>query len=523
MNAWRHAFRALKRSPGFTAAAVATLALGIGSAVLVFAVLYSVVLRPFPYHDPGRLVFIWIDDVQRNIHEEGLSYPTFLDWKSRAKTFADIAVRGRGDSAVLTGAEPERVLIDVVSANFLPVLGVRPLAGRLFTAEEESRGSLVAVISDRLARRRFGSASAAVGRALELDSRIWRVVGVIPTRMGIPPSRQDIWAPARKFPVLERFITRRSSDFFMGIGRLRAGVSVAQAQAELNVIGRDLAREYPINDPDFGGYGARVVPFEEQIVGVRFSRMLWMVMGAVGLVLLIACVNVANLLLARGASRQSELAIRTALGARMSTLVREQMMEGLLLPFCGGALGLALAAVALRVLPFIAPSDLPRFDDLHMNGPVLLFTLAAAAAACVLFGVAPSWMAARRDPMVGLRGAGARVADAGSGRLQSALVVAEFALADHHARRRRRILSLPALRSMLLIPAIVSTAFCFFKSTAIGRSPASATRCFSASFSIVSATCRASPRPARLAISSSSAIPTTRLPWKGGPPKVTSR
>jgi len=186
----RRAARSLLRTPNFSLAAVSTLALGIGSTVLVFSVLYSVVLRDLPFADPGRLAFIWIDDAKRGIHEEGVSYPTFLEWKARTRAFESIAVRGRPYAARLTGQNPERVQVDLVSGNLLPLLGVQPAFGRVFTEEEEQRGDLVAVISHRLAGRRYGDAGSAIGRPLEIDGRIWRVIGVMPPGSAFPhPNR----------------------------------------------------------------------------------------------------------------------------------------------------------------------------------------------------------------------------------------------------------------------------------------------------------------------------------------------
>ncbi|MEX2264227.1 MAG: ADOP family duplicated permease [Bryobacteraceae bacterium] len=429
MKQVHRAARALWRTPGFTLSALATLALGIGSAVLAFAVLYSVVLRPMSFHDPERLAFVWIHDVRRGIHEEGLSYPTYLDWKARSRAFENLAVRGRGYAAILAGPEPERVLLDVVSANFLPLLGVKPSFGRVFTPVEEERGDLVAVISHRLARRRFGSGAAAMGGSLEMFGRLWRVVGVMPAGFGIPPSRQDVWVPARKFPPLARFMNSREMDFFMGVGRLNSGVTVRQAETEINIIGQQLAQIYPISDPGFGGYGVSVVPLDRQVLGHRLPRTLWTLLGAVVLVLLVACVNVANLLLARGAARQAEFAIRAALGAGVRRLVGQQLTEGVILAALGGTAGCALAWVGLRVLPLLVPGDLPRFDELAIHPPVLLFAALVSLVACVLFGTVPAWLQARRDPQVGLRGASARMTDRRANRLQSVLVVAEFALA----------------------------------------------------------------------------------------------
>jgi predicted permease len=429
MRTWQWAFRGLVRNPGFTTAALTTLGLGIGSAVLMFAVLHSVVLRPLPVRDPETLVFIWIDDAKRGVHEEGVSYPAYLDWRAQSQSFADLAVRGRGYSGTLTGGQAERLLIDVVSANYLPLVGIVPVSGRTFTEEEEERGALVALISERLARRRFGSPETAVGKALEIDRRIWRIIGVVPAGFAIPDAQLDVWVTAKKFPPLERFITSRTWDFFIGVGRLKPGVTHGQAQAELNAIGAGLDQTYQIHDPDFGGFGTSVVSLDEQLLGRRLPRTLWLLMGAVALVFIVSCVNTANLVLARGAARQAEFAVRAALGAGPRTLVVEQVAEATLIAVFSSGIGLALAWMGLRVLPFIAPGDLPRFDRLEISSTVVAFTGFAGLSACLLFGLIPALMEARRNTNLTHAGSGGRVMDSGSGTMQAVLVATDFALA----------------------------------------------------------------------------------------------
>lgn len=421
------AVRLWRKSPGFAITAIATLALGLGAAVMMFAVLYAVVLRPLPYRDPERLVILWIDDAKRGIHEEGASYPTYVDWRAQAKSFEELAARTRGHSVRLAGPEPERMEADIVSAPFFQVLGVAPEAGRVFTSEEEQRGELAAVISKRLAMRRFGSAQAAVGQSLELDGRLWHVVGVMPPRYGLAPYRQDLWLPAQRYPGLEKYMTERSQDFFMGVGRLKAGATPQEAEAEMNTIGAALAKSYPIADPDFGGYGARVVSIAQQVLGIGLPRALQLLMGAVSLVLLVACLNIASLLLARGEKRREEMAVRTALGAGAGRLMKQQLTEAMILSMVGAALGIAFAAFGLRVLPSFAPAGLPRFDELSVGVPVLLFAAAATACACAAFAVVPAWLQNRSAPALALAAAGSRLTSAGASRLQSAFIVAEFA------------------------------------------------------------------------------------------------
>lgn len=428
MSSLRHVLRGLGRDWAFTLAATSTLALGLGAAVLIFSVLYGIVLKPWEARDAARLVFLWINDTKRGIREEGLGYPTYLDWKAQSTVFEDIAVRGRSMSATLGGTEPERLQIDVVSANYFALLGGVPVAGRVFTHEEELRGDRTVILSERLARRRFGSAEAAVGQAVELDAALWRVAGVMPPGFGIPPFLQDAWVPARTYPPLAKFMDARAFDFFMGIARLKPGKSAAQAATEMNVIGRRLAIAHPITDPDFGGYGVAVVPFHQQILGQKLPSALWLLMGAVALVLLVACANVANLLLARGEGRQRDLAIRVALGASRASLFRMQLWESVALASAAAILGTALAWAALQVLPVLAPENLPRAADVRMHPPVLLFAIASALAAALVFGLAPAWLQSRRDPQEALRGGGSGITHRTGRRLQSLLIIGEFAV-----------------------------------------------------------------------------------------------
>lgn len=429
MRELRWAIRRLLRTPAFTIAAVATLSLGIGAAVVVFSALEAVVLRPLPYRDPGKLAFLWIDDVKRGIHEEGTTYPTYLDWKAQSRSFEDLALYGRGYEMTITGvAEPERVRAAVVTPSYFALLGVPPLLGRTFTDEEERAGEKVVVISHEVWQRRFGRNSAAIGASLQLDGAAWRVIGVMPERYTFPGRGDGVWVPALHFPPIDRMNTRRDADFFIVLGRLLPGVTFGGAQAEMKVIGDQLARIHPVSDPEFGGYTARVVPLNKQILGPRLPQTLWLLMGAVAFLLLVACVNIANLILARGASQQPELAVRAALGASFGALLRQQLTEGAVIAAAGGASALLLAIPALQVLPLMIPPDLPRFDTIAMNPAVFAFALAAAMTACLLFALAPAWRQAGTDVSFALRGSG-RATDAVTSRLQGALITGEFAIA----------------------------------------------------------------------------------------------
>ncbi|MBL8218902.1 MAG: ABC transporter permease [Bryobacterales bacterium] len=423
----RFAFRQMKRAPAFTISAVTTLSLGIGAAVLVFAVLHTVVLRPLAFHQPEQLAFVWIHDAKRGIREEGVSWATYRDWLAMNRTFETLSVRGRRSYMVLHGEEPERILVDVVTPNYFSVLGVTTEAGRLFTDHEDEQRQAVIVISHRLALRRFGSVPGAVGEQLVLNGMPWRIAGVMPAGFGIPPSQQDVWMPARSFPDIRAW-EARTMDFFMGVGRLKPGITAEAAARDLNDIGKQLEKAYPVNDPDFGGYGVAVVPLMDQVLGHSLPRTLWMLLCAVGLLLLVASVNVANLLLARWKARQGEYAVRAALGAGMGALLRQQWMEGLVLSGCGCVLGLLGARLGLHFVRLAAPSDIPRLEQLSIDPRVTAFAVAASLAACLLFGLLPAWMQARRPPQSYLVTAGNRVT--GSVRtMQSVLMAVEMGLA----------------------------------------------------------------------------------------------
>jgi predicted permease len=427
----RYAAKTLRRSPGFTAAAVWSLALGLGATTSIFSVINAVLLRPLPYYEPGRLAMLWTDDVKRGIHEEGTSYLTSTDWRNQSAAFADMAVCTRGNAVTLTGGdEPEKVEAEAVSANLFPLLGRAPLLGRTFSSEEAERRDRVVVVSHQLWQRRFAGSLDVLGRTLEINGKTSKVIGVMPSDFYFPSRDTQLWEPTTVYSWWDRSRTARYNDWWRVVGRLKPHVSFEQAQTELSAIGRRLEQAYSTNDPDFAGFGVSVVPLLAQFVGVRLRLALWVLLGAVFFVLLIACANVANLLLARGATREREFAIRLGLGAGRARLIRQLLTESTALALAAGALGLALAAAGIRVLLAFAPQGIPRLNEISLDLRVLAFTGGVSVLTGVVFGLGPALKLSTNSPGDVLKDGG-RGSSSGL-KLRHArglLVVAEFALA----------------------------------------------------------------------------------------------
>jgi putative ABC transport system permease protein len=417
-----YAFRRLIRNPGFATVAILTLALGIGANTAIFSVVHGVLLKPLPYGAPDRLVQVFHSDNTGS--HSSMSGPDFFDVKRLSRTLEDGAVVARYRTVLTGSGEPVRLDGAQVSAQFFDVLRVAPLIGRTFRAEENQPGNTrVAVLSYGVWQQRFGGAPDILGRRILLDGVSTEVVGVMPQGFAFPTGRV-LWTPI----VYDKDLTieSRGAWYLVAIGRAKPGVPLDQVAAEVETIGQQLAKQYPEEND-----GVRIVavPLLEATVGDVRTAVLTL-LGAVAFVLLIACANVANLLLARAAARGSEMAVRTALGASRRRLVRQLLTESVLLSVAGGAFGLLLAVWGVDVLKGLRPEGIPRLDDVRVDWIVVAFTMTVAAITGLVFGLVPAWQSTRESMAGALKESGRGALTARSGRrMRNALVIAEMALA----------------------------------------------------------------------------------------------
>lgn len=420
----RYGARMLLKQPGFSLIAVLTLALGIGANTAIFSLIDAVLLRPMSYANPDQLVLVWEDSSAIGFPRDTPAPANYADWKAQNHVFQDMAALGYRSFNLTGEGEPEKLQANGVTANFLPLLGVVPALGRNFLPEEDQPGGAkVVILSHQLWQSRFGGDSSIIGRDLLLNGEKRRVVGVMPLGFQFGDRSISLWVPLA-FTAEE--LAQRSSHYLNVVGRLKPGITVGQADADIKAIMQRIVQQFP-NEAE--GMSSAVVSLHEEFTGdVRLS--LWVLLLAVGCVLLIACANIASLLLARAAARQREIAVRAALGAGRWRIVRQLLTESLLLAGAGGALGVLLAAWSFAFLQKLIPPGLALQASLRLDGRVLMFTLLAALAAGLLFGLAPAWQAARPDLQEALKQSGGRSgSSSGQRRLRNLLVVGEVALA----------------------------------------------------------------------------------------------
>jgi putative ABC transport system permease protein len=414
----RYGLRSMRKSPAFTLLVALTLALGIGATTAIFTLINAVLLRPLQYPDSQRLISVW----SYNLQPPGrypVSGPDFLDWKKQSRSLEDMAAYRGGAAPVVVNATAENVGAYRVSFGFFQAAGVRPIAGRLF-GPDEVRAKDVAVVAESIVRRHFGDdPTLALKSTLKVRGQTVRIIGVMPSYFRFPEGA-EIWTP---FDTDSLGVTNRGAHNYQVIARLVPRVSLAQAQSEMDGIAARLTEAFPDTN---ARKGAKLVPLPALLVD-RYESTLWIMFGAVGLVLLIACANIANLLMARGLRRVSEVAVRAALGAGLGRIARQFLTESLLLALLGAVLGVAAARWALRALVALAPSGIPRLDEVAIDRSTFAFAGAICLVVCLITGMFPVLQSARMDLNLALR-AGGRGLTGTRGRLRGALVVSQLAI-----------------------------------------------------------------------------------------------
>jgi putative ABC transport system permease protein len=428
MNEIRFALRQLRKSPAFTFIAILTLALGIGANTAIFSVVNAVLLRPLPYKTPDQLVMIWEASKKDDIDKEPLSFPNFNDYRQQAQSFDGVG--GFTNTAPILSAgdgEPERLTGAAVIGDFFSVLGIEPVMGRKFLPEENEDGkNRVVILSHAFWQRRFGADPKLVGQQITLNGNQYTVIGVMAPAFQDPVATAkrpaELWVP---LAITEGMRNSRRGDFLQVVARLKPNVSADQARAELQGIAKRLEQQYPDTNT---GWLSFLVPLHEELTG-NIRPALLILLGAVAFLLLIACANVANLLLARASARQREIAVRSALGASRARIIRQLLTENLILSLAGGAAGLLLAFWGTQALLAISPGNIPRLQSIGIDPQVLLFTIGISLTTGVLFGLAPAVIVSKLNLNDTLKEGGRSSAEgAGGRRVRNGLAIAEIAL-----------------------------------------------------------------------------------------------
>jgi putative ABC transport system permease protein len=423
-----YGLRTLAKSPGYASIAVLTLALGVGANTAIFSVLRAVVLRDLPYHDADRIAVMWTKNIRQNL-PDGSSYLNFRDWKTRSKTFEQMAAYTRPEftrDTIGAGADAARVHTGQVGPGFFQLLGAAPLLGRTLEDRDYTAAPRTVVIGHDLWRQRFGADPAVIGRTIQVSDLAVEIVGVMPPEFDLPTPDVQLWRPLYFGPNWQDE-RARGWDALVVLGRMAPSATIASARAEMDAIAGQLRTEYPSSNASFG---VITDPLIERVIGTTTTRALWLLFGSVGFVLLIACANVANLALARGAAKRHELALRTALGASRTRIVRQVLAETLVLSVFAAAGGLLLGWAGTAMLKRVSTGALPRAESIQLDAGVLLFLLAASVGAGVIAGVLPALQLSMLNPSDMLREGGPRAfASRGGRRVHQGLVVAEIALA----------------------------------------------------------------------------------------------
>lgn len=424
----RYSLRMLAKKPGLTLAAIIAIALGVGANTTIFSVVNTVLLQPLPFHQPTKLLILSTEvRGQAQSGPGSFSLPDMMDIRARASTLQYVATYQRSGTVITQDGEPERVIGAIVTADYFPLLGVKPILGRVFTHDEDKEGAPpVIVLSHHLWQRRFGGDASIIGREINMGGKT-TVIGVMPAGFSFPitSDKQDYWEPMFSYPNLSKADKQERGGRFLGvIARLNDGSTLSQTRSELDLIAQQIAQQSPETNTNIG---FNALSMHEVVTG-DYRPALLVMLAAVGLVLLIACANVANLLLTRAMARQREIALRTALGASRGRIMGQLLTESVVLSVVGGIVALLLAAWGLQFLIAYGPADVPRLRDVQMDRYVLSFTFGISVVTGVLFGLIPAWTASRPDPGNALKAGGPRSSEGGRNRVRSSLIIAEVAL-----------------------------------------------------------------------------------------------